>query len=80
MPKKYISSHGQTIGPHVTDFPTCQFFVSSNTIAKNMSMFAYSFIVQIKFQFSLSLLNREKQFPYNSNCKICHCLFQKLNL
>ena len=42
IPKKFISSHGQTTELHETVFPTCQFFVSSNTTVKNMSTFVHS--------------------------------------
>ena len=42
MPKKSISSHGQTTGLHKTVFQTCLFFVLSNTTAKNMSTFVNS--------------------------------------
>ena len=42
MPKEFTSSHGQTTELYETVFPTFQFFVSSNTTAKNMSMFVHS--------------------------------------
>ena len=38
MPKKYISSHGQTTESHMTVFPTSQFFASSNTTVKNINI------------------------------------------
>ena len=42
MPKEFTPSHGQTTELHETVFPTFQFFVSSNTTEKNMSMFVHS--------------------------------------
>ena len=76
MRQKYISSHGQSTEPHVTAFLTSKFFASSNTTVKNMNMFVYSITGQIQFQFSVSLRNRETQFPYNDNYMLCNVNFK----
>ena len=74
------NSHCQTTESHVTVYPTCRFFASSNITVKNRSTFAHSVAGQIQFQFSPLISNIETQFPFINNYKLWHCLSQKLNL
>ena len=58
MPKKeYISSHAPTTESHVTVFPPCKYFASSNSTVKNKSMFVHSVTGKIQFQSSLHSSN-----------------------